>query len=53
MPMNTHVSLLSATKDVMRTFEPVEYQYLRGQWKVNIERPKRIGERSLRRVELS
>lgn len=40
-PMNTPVSLLSATEDVTRTFTPGgEDEHLGGQRKVNIERPK-------------
>jgi len=44
-PLNTPVSLLSATEDVTRTFAPGgEDDYLGGQRKVNVETPKRLEE---------
>ncbi|CAH2070248.1 unnamed protein product [Thlaspi arvense] len=44
MAMNTPVSLLSATEDVTRTFAPGEDEYLGGQRKVNVERPRGLEE---------
>ncbi|ESQ43291.1 hypothetical protein EUTSA_v10013021mg [Eutrema salsugineum] len=37
---NTPASLLSSTEDVTRTFAPGEDEYLGGQRRVNVERPK-------------
>ncbi|KFK26849.1 hypothetical protein AALP_AA8G301300 [Arabis alpina] len=45
MPMNTTpASLLSTTEDVTSTFAPGEDEYLGGQRKVNVERPKGLEE---------
>ncbi|CAA7059595.1 unnamed protein product [Microthlaspi erraticum] len=46
MPMNTPASLLSGTEDVTSTFAPGEDEYLGGQRKVNIERPRGLEEDS-------